>query len=700
MNEGPFSLEALLQEAEALAAAGKRDEARQLVGEILRLDDKNAAAWTMLARLANNAKEEVFCLKRIVRLDPQQTWAAERLRQISDTLQTAPVDKRPVSQPVNPAAKPIVSIQATRPAKPAAFQSGPHPPRPATGTPERKRRLDPAILFFWAAFLIFAATCGLTAFSALRSRQTALPTATQSVAIAPASAAPPTANASGNCQALINTALQTSEEGCTHMGSNEVCYGNTTLSAELASEPARNFAEPGDIVTVEDLRRLSAAPLDPAANEWGIAIFKLLADVPRSLPGQNVTFIVFGNTSLDNASGDLQAFYFSSQLGEIVCDRIPFDGIFINMPDGAGITFAANGAEITLLGTASLEAHPNERMTVSIIRGSASVTADGQTQYFGAGQQVDVPLGGPNGLDPAGPPSAPEDMPGDSLTLSCTLLGTNCNADEVATVGPTQAALVIGQALSTSTPTATFTVGPSLTPSRTATRTRTATRGPSPTPSNTRTPTNTFTPSYTPTVTNTGTVTLSPTITSTPTLTLTPTIGPSPTPTLTPTATNTGTPTATPTPTSTLPPTDTPTPSPTPTYTPTPTDTPTATPTVGCQQTAGSISINSNILRLPVQNNGAGTVTITDITVAWPEIPPSQKIKEVRLGGTTIDSSNYTSSPSSIPMGGTWTTPIGDRQLSASSGKDLDILFQDTLQASGYSVTVNFDNGCSVSANN
>jgi len=106
-------------------------------------------------------------------------------------------------------------------------------------------------------------------------------------------------------------------------------------------------------------------------------------------------------------------------------------------------------------------------------------------------------------------------------------------------------------------------------------------------------------------------------------------------------------------------------------------------------------------LKLPVQNNnGTGTVTITGITVSWPKMPSSQKIREVKFGGAIIDSSNYTASPSSIPVDAIWTTQIGDRQLSAFSSKDLDITFQDALQAGGYSVTVNFDNGCSVSANN
>ncbi|MEK6573642.1 MAG: hypothetical protein AABZ58_04940, partial [Chloroflexota bacterium] len=119
MNDGPFSLEALLQEAEGLAAAGKRDEARQLVGEILRLNDKNISAWALLSRLANSGKEEIFCLKRIVHLDPQQTWASARLRQLSDSLQAASATQpTPSLQQTAPAAKPAVPLPATRAARP------------------------------------------------------------------------------------------------------------------------------------------------------------------------------------------------------------------------------------------------------------------------------------------------------------------------------------------------------------------------------------------------------------------------------------------------------------------------------------------------------------------------------------------------------------------------------------------------------
>ncbi|HKZ69076.1 MAG TPA: hypothetical protein VJ020_03295, partial [Anaerolineales bacterium] len=149
----------------------------------------------------------------------------------------------------------------------------------------------------------------------------------------------------------------------------------------------------------------------------------------------------------------------------------------------------------------------------------------------------------------------------------------------------------------------------------------------------------------------------------------------------------------TPTPTATF----TPTPTDTSTSTPTSTDTPTATATVGCQQTAGSIDISGDKLTLPVQNNGSTLVTISTINITWNKDPSSQKIREVLLDSTTIDSFNYTLSPSNIPVGG-WVTPP---QLPAASAKNLVFQFQDPLNTTisfTYTVTVNFDNGCSVNA--
>ena len=118
-----------------------------------------------------------------------------------------------------------------------------------------------------------------------------------------------------------------------------------------------------------------------------------------------------------------------------------------------------------------------------------------------------------------------------------------------------------------------------------------------------------------------------------------------------------------------------------------------------CWLSAGSLAVNNASLILPIQNSGPDPATIVSMTLDWPNTPADQKITEIRLGGTVIDSSNYNNSPSAIPLNGTWTAgQPADRQLPANSGKDLEFVFQDPLAATGFNLTVNFDNGCSVSA--
>jgi len=491
------------------------------------------------------------------------------------------------------------------------------------------------------------------------------------------SAVPINITSSDRCQALIASALQASDQGCARMGVNQACYGNQTIDAQLAPGATSRFTERGDVINIDSLLNLNVSPLDPDTEDWGVAVFKLIANLPRTLPGENVTFIVFGNTTLANTSGDMRAFYFTSRLGEIACEAVPFDGILMNMPTGAGYSFSANGADITLMGSAVLKARSNERMTVGILQGSASITAHSQTQFFGAGQEVQIPL---TGLDPSGPPSAPDLLETDALTVSCTLLGSNCNPGELVAVDPTQAFITIAQAGATAT------FGPSPTP------TETPTLGPSPTPSNTPPP------GASPTSSNTPLPGASPTPSDTPPPGSTPTtsqsIAASPTggagaasATLAPTSTNTSPPSATPT----LTPTHTYTY--TSTNTPLPTDTPAPQ---GCALSSTGISFLSTLeLAVTIQNNGAAG-TISNISIVWPETPPAQQLRVIRFAGSVIWDSVDNNSPSSLPAEGAWAG--GDRLLPTSGVKELRFEFHKELAASGFNLTVTFDNGCSVSA--
>jgi hypothetical protein len=281
------------------------------------------------------------------------------------------------------------------------------------------------------------------------------------------------------CQELIERAMQASGDSCDRMGSNQVCYGNNTLLAELITGTTSRFSQRGDMVSVTDLRRLAASPLSLASEEWGIAVFKVMANLPRSLPGETITMVVFGNTTLDNPSSNLQTFYFSSTLGQIVCDQVPFDGLMITMADGSGISFVINGAEMTLMGNASLTATQNGAMEVSMFSGSASIAVNGRQQIVTAGQSTRMDLGGPEGMTAISDPSPPYPLSPEGLILACTLTGSFCSQQEITPVSLLDAvATLLAQSGLGASATPSFTPSPTPTRTRTATPSRTATPQP------------------------------------------------------------------------------------------------------------------------------------------------------------------------------------------------------------------------------
>jgi hypothetical protein len=521
-----------------------------------------------------------------------------------------------------------------------------------------------------------------------------------------------------SCQQLIDRALQASDESCSQIGSNKVCYGNVTLQARLAAGTQSRFEQKGDIIDVGALQELSAAPMDLERQEWGIAIFKLAANLARTNPGENVTFVVFGNTMMSSGAGNLEAFYFSSGPGRVACEQVPFDGILVRMPDGAGMTLGINGAQVTLMGQASLQAQANQSMTVSMLSGQALVSANGQVRYFGAGHQVNVPLGGANGVEAAGPPSDPVPLSQEAMQVSCTLSGTACNSSSITPVSPAQAqAAVEAAARSGSLVTSVASVATTSVPAATSAPSgpgATATPSPTPRPSSTGPATTPPPPSATSTAPG---QTAPPTLTHTSDPTNTAPPGASntsvPTRTSAPTSTNTGAPTrastATPTPTITSVPTRAPSATPTqaptntqvPTNTTAPTNTPepTATPTVeSCNISGGGLTVSGQNLGMSVQNNMSSTVRIDNAVVFWQATPPSQKLREIYLDSQQIWLGNSNQSPSSIPADGAWTS--GDRQIGPGSGRTVQFVFMNDVTTAGTTVTLTFDNGCAASASN
>jgi hypothetical protein len=612
-----------------------------------------------------------------------------------------------------------------------------------SSVPPKKPRRRALVIILFLLGIALVLCIGTWVFALYRARTLSNPVVTSTFA----------GGNEANCQVLIERAMQSSGDNCTNIDSNEVCYGNNTISASLIPGSGQTFGQRGDIIKVEELQSLSASPLNLASQEWGIAVFKVMANLPRSLPGETITMVVFGNTTLDKTAKNLETFYFSSDLGQIQCQKVPYDGIMITMPEGAGVKFTVNDAELTIMGNASLKATQNGSMEVSMYSGSAYIVSDGQGQVIGAGEVSSVPMGGSNGMSSTGPPSLPRTLSPEELAIACTMSGKFCSQQEITPVSADNAIATIqaqgivvspidssqvktatlkASATALNTPTPVFTRIPSpafftptftritpptstrtstatrtRTPTATRTYTRTATYTPSPTLTSTTTPTHTSTQTSTATLTNTSTLTSTPTLTNTSTQTATSTF------TATYTLTDTSTATSSLTLTSTNTPTDTSTPtlSSTPTSTNTSTSTNTATISLTPTNTntpagtCSNISIGNlnnpggqNNLTLNITNNYSGTVTITSLDIVW-NVATAVRLNTIDLAGHQISNPNVTTSPVNIPTDKPFTGVVGNRQITNGNTSNLVVNFSNNLASgSGYSIQIGFNIGCQIQA--
>lgn len=105
-----------------------------------------------------------------------------------------------------------------------------------------------------------------------------------------------------DCPTIVKNALDATDNVCSSTGRNQACYGNINLSVESQADASSfSFTKPGDLVSVEGIKSLTLSPLDANNDTWGIALMKIQANLPDTLPGQNVVFVLFGDVQIDNA---------------------------------------------------------------------------------------------------------------------------------------------------------------------------------------------------------------------------------------------------------------------------------------------------------------------------------------------------------------------------------------------------------------
>lgn len=461
-----------LAQIEALIRQGQTTEAYRLVKEFINRDPYQSRAWKLMARVASTLDEKKFAVEQVIRLDPDDEWAnkmqagfedekvleqaislaregqvGEGRKLVEEVLEKNPENsdawyvKARLTKDTAEAEQALNRVLALDPEDSRAQQQL---ERLRSSAQEEKRRSRLPAAYIWGGlgvFLVLSLLCVLVI----------LPMFTGEPWITFGGAGDDRlediAGRPQSCQQLIERAMNVSDATCQKIGSNQVCYGNYDVYAQLAPGLEDQFNMVGDVIQINNLSKLVAAPLNLDENLWGVAVLKVPANLEGTLPGQNVTFMVFGDTSVDNTSGDMSAFYFSSGITGITCNEVAFDGLFIETEEGTGIAFQANGVDFVLEGDAVLQAEPGGEMTVTLIEGSGTVSSHGVTQNVEEGNSVSVPVD--EDLEASGPPSDPEAVSEDEVALGCELSGVGCPTQ---VIGTSAAALYTSAPTNTSVP--------------------------------------------------------------------------------------------------------------------------------------------------------------------------------------------------------------------------------------------------------
>jgi hypothetical protein len=221
---------------------------------------------------------------------------------------------------------------------------------------------------------------------------------------------PATAEALLTCDQLVMQALDQTGTACQGMERNSACYGHDQVNASFEGALANPFEAAGDRADLTQLRTLNTAPLDEVNGVWGIAVIKAQADLPGTLPGQNVTLLFYGDAGMTGATPAMRGVTLRTSVGDLRCASMPQSGILIQSPDGARVNLRLNGADVQLGSTIFITAYASDTLTIATLEGSARISAFNQTQVASTGLQVRLPLGGGDQLQVIGPPLPPEPL--------------------------------------------------------------------------------------------------------------------------------------------------------------------------------------------------------------------------------------------------------------------------------------------------
>jgi hypothetical protein len=209
------------------------------------------------------------------------------------------------------------------------------------------------------------------------------------------------------CPDIVLDALDSMENACVAIGRNQACYGNGSIVAvDAEGVELSDFAASGDMTEISEISSMSLSGLDEDAGLWGLAVLAVQADIPNTIPGQNVTMLLFGDSELSTVEENPSAFIFSAGIGQLSCDEAP-NGLLIQTPEGVGtINLSVNNVAIELGSTAFLTAEADGDFVFALLEGHASLESEESAVEVNGGEFTKIELD--EELNPVGEFSEPQ----------------------------------------------------------------------------------------------------------------------------------------------------------------------------------------------------------------------------------------------------------------------------------------------------
>jgi LysM repeat protein len=168
-------------------------------------------------------------------------------------------------------------------------------------------------------------------------------------------ATPSMAQPGSTCSTLVEEALDVLGSNCSELGRNTACYGNFSVDADFKQDVTEDveFTNPTDRSPIEVIETLRTGAFDEENGVWGIAVMNVQANIPGTLPGQGVTYLLLGGAEVTDASetsddySPMQAFYFTAGVGSGQCNDAP-SSLAVRSPENIQVDLNVNGIDVTI----------------------------------------------------------------------------------------------------------------------------------------------------------------------------------------------------------------------------------------------------------------------------------------------------------------------------------------------------------------